>query len=468
MFFTETFISNLPGQPTNDQKNAIAMLEKFTMVHHPCAILSGHAGSGKTCLLAAFIKTLQKLEKRFFLLAPTGRAAKVLSGFSGCMAETIHHHIYIITDYPDGSFEVDLRYPAPSNSIFIVDEASMISCQPQSGWTYQSLLSDLITYILSGRDNQILFVGDPCQLPPVKENFSTALNAAALTSWFGTPPITCVLSEIVRQSADSGLLNIAIQAREGVEGDSHPIHLPNSPDVQILAGRSIIPGLKQAYREYGVQHVAVITHSNHDACFYNQLIRENIFHRSCAILEAGDRIMIIKNNYFWKTLSIPFLANGEIIRIESVDKIERVATIPFCDATLEIEKGGEKEFVFAKLNLALFNSENLLLDSRRQRQLFRVRCHTPGFEKNRDPYLRALLVKPAYAMTAHKSQGGQWKAVFVDRGGIKILNSDLTERRWFYTAVTRPTEKLFFVETPKRLALGEFDYAIPVPLHKNI
>ena len=209
--FKEKLTSNLPGDPTGDQKNAIAMLEKFIREQYPCAILTGHAGSGKTSLLAAFVKTLHAMEKNYYLLAPTGRAAKVVMDYSNHLAETIHRHIYVITDW-DGEVDIDLRNPAPSNGIYIVDESSMISSGYQSGWTHNGLLDDLIAYILSGQKNQILFVGDACQLPPVKEDVSAALCPDYLKKWFTPIPLISNLSEVVRQANHTGLLSVVSQA----------------------------------------------------------------------------------------------------------------------------------------------------------------------------------------------------------------------------------------------------------------
>lgn len=460
-FFAERLRSWLPFPPTPCQEKLFAALAKFTVQYEECDILlvSGYAGTGKTSSIAAFVKTLKELKYKYVLLAPTGRSAKVLSGFTGEKAYTVHKHIYRQKSVKDGVGEFQLDINKSKDTYFIVDEASLI----QSSFALQSeganvfgsgdLLEDLITFVRSGVDDKLIIIGDKGQLPPIGLEESPALDESYM-SRYGTV-MTASLSTVVRQAAESGILTNATIIRRLIESrrvEMPKLRLAGFDDVERINGGDLIEKIGDAVNRYGLDDIVVLCRSNKRANRYNAGIRASVLFRE-ERLTRGDKLMVVKNCYQFLD-DIPdmdFIANGDVARLEKISHYEERYGINFAEAVLSFPDYNDVE-ITAKIILDTLSSEQAALSAEQQAALYRGVNEDYSDIKNarkrylavrEDKYFNALQVKYATAITCHKSQGGQWRCVFIDNPFWQDLTLD--DLKWLYTAVTRGVEKIFFV-----------------------
>ncbi|HOY31200.1 MAG TPA: AAA family ATPase [Bacteroidales bacterium] len=467
-YIAELFTKNFPYVPTADQEVLIKKLSEFitSPEQNKVFLVKGYAGTGKTTLVSILVKILPQLEYSTVLLAPTGRAAKVLASYSGHPAYTIHKGIYMINDDDDG-FQMSLRLNKATDTIFIIDEASMIAgeaASPSQLFPAANLLEDLLTYVFSGGNCSLIFVGDTAQLPPVGTELSPALDEKLLKTSYHLTPESFELTEVVRQEESSGILTNATYIRRMLNSSDFQsgfFETSGFKDVIRINGAELEDALNSAYSGAGDAGSILICRSNKRANLYNNEIRKRLLYREGEI-NAGDKIMIVKNNYFWisKKSKAGFIANGDIAEVLRVRKIEQFTEeFFFADATIRMVDYPDEKDIEAKLLLNTLSSEAPSLPITDFRKLFLAvqenYLHIP--EKNKrhkliynDPYLNALQVKFAYAMTCHKTQGGQWENVFVEQGYLteEMVNEEYL--RWLYTAVTRSTKKLFLVNFNER------------------
>ena len=455
----------LGHQPTPGQERMIEMIPDFLTggKGKEIFLVKGFAGTGKTSILGALVRTIRILENSVILLAPTGRAAKVLASFCNYNAYTIHKKIYRQKSATDGTGRFVLDRNLHSNTLFIVDEASMISNQSFESDIFGSgrLLDDLISYVDNDRNCGLVLVGDTAQLPPVGIDLSPALDAEYLKG-FGLNVKEVFLSEILRQAEGSGILFNAGGIRHKITGKvSGPPHimLNDFTDVERVNGVDLIEKITESYDKCGIENTIVVTRSNRKANLYNQGIRERILFRD-EELAAGDLMMVVKNNYFWlpENELTDFIANGDIIEIVRIRRYQEMYGFRFADALVRFVDYKNTE-IEVKLLLDTISSETASLSSQQNKNLFHavmedysdITNKRKRMEKLRsNPWFNALQVKFAYAVTCHKAQGGQWKNVFIDQGYItdEMINTEYL--RWLYTAFTRPTEKLYLVNFSDR------------------
>jgi len=446
--------------PTGQQFEVFQLLERFLKVEEgdECFMLKGYAGTGKTTLIGALVKVLPMIKRKSVLLAPTGRAAKVISSYSGKQAFTIHKKIYRKKEAASPEMNFVLGDNLAENTLFIVDEASMIS--DQSGdFSRQSLLHDLISYVYNGKNCKLMLVGDTAQLPPVGSADSPALNPQLLKDNFTLDVFSYELTDVVRQEKQSGILFNATEIRELIrcESTSFPhIQVNGFRDVYRMTGEKLVEGLNYAYNKFGMDNTLVVCRSNKNANSYNQNIRNRILYRE-EELTGGDYIMVVRNNYFWlqaEDNSGSFIANGDIGRIRKVRNLHEQYGFRFAEIVLEFVDYPDKEPLTCKVLLdtlyadtpSLSNSENkrlfeAVMEDYQHIQNKRLRLQ----EIKKDPYYNALQIKFAFAVTCHKAQGGQWDAVFIDQGYLtdEMLNTEFL--RWLYTGITRSSKELFLV-----------------------
>lgn len=454
--FSDHLIQKFPYTPTPQQVNMMKSLAEFTFSEDKCFIVSGYAGTGKTSVIGHLIKSLSQVKKNAVLLAPTGRAAKVLSSYSGVQASTIHKKIYSVQKTKAGNVIFVRNVNKHKNTLFIVDEASMISNEMEFG--KKSVLGDLMEYVFAGPQCKLIFIGDNAQLPPVGSDQSAALDEKFLENDFD---ITCrkeILKEVVRQAQLSGILHNATLLRNMQEKEQKgtPTFVTKGfNDIYRMTGEKLEDGLHYAYAKYGIEETVVLCRSNKQANQYNQNIRRRILYKE-EELSAGDLLLVVKNNYFWlpETSEAGFLANGDILEVQRVKGDEEKHGFRF--ATISVRHTDyENAAVFdCKILLDVITVESASLSGEEIQQLFeKVMLEyedEPDMKKRRelvrkDPYYNALQVKFAYAFTCHKAQGGQWKAVFIDQGYLKEEMIDNQYYRWLYTAFTRASKELFLV-----------------------
>lgn len=445
--------------PTAGQRRAMEAFERLlgTDRERATLILRGYAGTGKTTLVGALVRAARKLMP-VVLLAPTGRAAKVLAAHAGQSASTIHRRIYRLAD-EDGAWSgVDVAPNRDGGALFIVDEASMIGGS-QQGET--DLLQDLLQHVFSADGCKLLIVGDPAQLPPVGSDHSPALSVKDLRA-FGLAAGMIELTEVVRQAASSGILRNATELRALLQHDSSSEHsdpsthamLPRfvaSADVSRVDGHDLQDALESAYGRYGDDEVCVICRSNKRAYLYNQQVRARI-HGYEEELSPGDRLMVVKNNYLWagRNGKAELIANGEPMTVSRVHRVEERHGLRFADITARWWNGIEERELEVKVMLDTLAVESPALPGLRMKLLIQsVRsAHAVAGRRaflqlmREDPYANALQIKYAYAVTCHKAQGGQWSSVFVDQGYVTEEMLDREYLRWLYTAITRATEQL--------------------------
>jgi exodeoxyribonuclease-5 len=457
-FFTDRLRHHLGYPPTPCQERLFDTLGRFTIQYETCDLLlvSGYAGTGKTSAIAAFVRTLKELHYRYVLLAPTGRSAKVLSGFTGEKAYTIHKHIYRQKGIRDGVGEFQLNLNKAKDTFFIVDEASLISVETNTGgglFGSGDLLDDLVQFVRAGVDDKLIIIGDRGQLPPIGLDRSPALDEAYL-SRYGTL-MTAELTTVVRQAAESGILTNATIVRRLIESErveTPQLVLQGFDDVERVSGGELIEKISDAVGRYGLDDIVVLCRSNKRANRYNAGIRGSVLYRE-ERLSKGDKLMVVKNCYqFLEDIpEMDFIANGDVAQLVRLSHHEERYGLHFADATLAFPDYNEVE-IKAKIVLDTLDSEQASLSAEQQRALYQgvnedyadVRGARKRYEKVReDPYYNALQIKYATAITCHKSQGGQWPCVFIDNPFWKELTLD--DLKWLYTAITRGVEKVYFV-----------------------
>lgn len=436
------------------------MLERFLAADNgeECFVLKGYAGTGKTTLISALVKVLPLIRLRSVLMAPTGRAAKVVSSYSGKKAFTIHKKIYRKKEAVTPDMNFALGQNIAENTIFIVDEASMLTDQPAE-FSRQSLLHDLIKYVYNGKNCKLMLVGDTAQLPPVGSADSPALNVKVLKRLFGLEVYSYELTDVVRQQKESGILFNATQTRELIrlgKNNFPALTVRSYQDVYRMGGERLAEGLSYAYDKFGMENTLVICRSNKSANIYNQNIRNRILYRE-EELTGGDYIMIVRNNYFWLSHdenSSDFIANGDMARITKVKRIEERYGFRFADVVMELVDYPDMEPLSCKVLLDTLYSETPSLSAPDSKKLYETvlldythlgnrRIQMEHLKK--DEFYHALQIKFAFAVTCHKAQGGQWDAVFIDQGFLteEMVNTELL--RWLYTGITRATKELFFI-----------------------
>jgi exodeoxyribonuclease-5 len=459
------FEKYFPMKPTLQQVEALNKL--FSFIIDPdllsCFILKGYAGTGKTTIISTLVKALPALRMNSVLLAPTGRAAKVITSYSGTNAYTIHKKIYRkkVAGTPD--LDVVLADNMHKNTLFIIDEASMISNERLS-FSKNSLLEDLVEYVLKGENCRLMLVGDIAQLPPVGLVESPALSPNILSSTFDLKVFHYELTDVVRQEKSSGILFNATRIREQIRFDKKEHEQLVYPQMKIkgyrdifkMTGERLEEGLNYAYQKYGMENTLVICRSNKNANLYNQHIRNRVLYRE-EELTGGDFIMVVRNNYFWSNHEEKgqgFIANGDMAKVLNVRNVHEQHGFRFADVSLEFIDGMEVEPLICRVLINTLHVDAPNLPFEDQTRLYNAiqedYIHI-GNKKERldaikeDPYYNALQIKFAMAVTCHKAQGGQWDAVFVDQGYLtdELLNTEFL--RWLYTACTRATKELFLL-----------------------
>ncbi|MDC1285205.1 AAA family ATPase [Flavobacteriaceae bacterium] len=423
-------------------------------------LLKGYAGTGKSTLIGHLVKLLSMANYKAVLMAPTGRAAKVIANYSGKKAFTIHKQIYFTKAEKGSGVQFVLKPNKYSNTLFIVDEASMIGDDRQSAKLFEngSLLDDLMQYVDAGTNCKLLFVGDPAQLPPVHLTISPALDGEYLENKFNKEVTEWELKEVVRQQKDSGILGNATQLRLQMNEehlDSFLFDLSIANDVQRLQdGNEILELLDDALRNGGLEETVFIVRSNKRANLYNQQIRGRILFLE-ADLSVGDQLMVVKNNYFWlEPESDPgFIANGDLVKVLRILSHHELYNFKFAKVEVQlVDYPDEKPFETVVL-LDTLSSESPSLTYEEGNQLYQSvqedYQHLSSKYKRflavkNNPYFNALQVKYSYAITCHKSQGGQWKNVFIEQPYLPD-GPDLSYFRWLYTALTRAQTNLYLV-----------------------
>jgi ATP-dependent exoDNAse (exonuclease V) alpha subunit len=450
-----------PHEPTAQQTELFGLLHQFLLKENEqaCFILKGYAGTGKTTILGALVKALKHYNYKSVLLAPTGRAAKVITGYSGRKAYTIHKRIYRKKSALNVDESFSIADNPAANTLFIIDEASMVSDQI-SGNNRETLLQDLVKYVYNKNNCKLMLVGDTAQLPPVGSDESPALDQTLMNLEFGLEVYSYELTDVLRQQKNSGILFNVTRIRDMIrqEKETMPqIVTKGYQDVFRMTGERLEEGIEYAYNKYGNENTLIICRSNKNANLYNKQIRARLLWRE-EELTGGDQIMIVKNNYFWlqgqEEGSTGFIANGDIAKIRKVRRFEDMYGFRFADVQLEFIDYAEDPVLDCKILLDTLYSESPALQPIDQKRFYlevmKDYDHIPNKrakhnELKLNPYYNALQIKFAYAITCHKAQGGQWNAVFVDQGYITddMVNTDFL--RWFYTACTRATDELFLV-----------------------
>ncbi|MBS1533315.1 MAG: AAA family ATPase [Bacteroidetes bacterium] len=459
-----------PHEPTPQQTELFGRLHQFLLSGNgdECFILKGYAGTGKTTAISALVKALKYYNYKSVLLAPTGRAAKVISGYSCRKAFTIHKRIYRKRSAMNIDDPFRLAENLANDTLFIVDEASMISDEASPGHR-QTLLHDLVDYVYNTKNCKLVLVGDTAQLPPVGSDYSPALDFNLMKKTFAMDLYTFELTDVLRQEKDSGILMNVTAMREIIRKGAvlHPkVVTKGFKDVFRMTGERLQEGLEYAYGKYGYDETLIICRSNKNANQYNQQIRSRILYREEEIT-GGDQVMVVRNNYFWlqgeEETSTDFIANGDIARIKRVRRTEEMYGFHFADVQLEFTDYAEDPVLECKILLDTLYSESPALSQDDQKRFFNevlkdyehiVSRKAKFDEMKLNPYYNALQVKFAYAITCHKAQGGQWEAVFVDQGYLtdEMINMDFL--RWLYTACTRATKELFLVNFSEKFFLN--------------
>jgi len=452
--------SFFPFEPTSEQQVALDRLALYmlTSTDQQLFLLRGYAGTGKTSLISAFIRYLDAGKIDCVLMAPTGRAAKVLAAYSGHPALTIHRKIYrkAAVSTEEGGF--GLNFNAHRHTFFIVDEASMISNERGESSMFGSgrLLEDLLEYVYSGTDCRLILMGDTAQLPPVGQLLSPALDPVQLRS-MGMEAKGIELTQVLRQASDSGVLSNATSLREAIRQDLVSV-LPrlrvNKVDVIRLPGDELTDTITASYDRAGMEESKVICYSNKRAVLFNKGIRNSVLYKEDEV-SNGDFLLVAKNNYLWseKYPEIPFIANGDLVEVVRIRKQYEMYGFRFAD--MEVRFPDYNWELEVRVLLDSLVSEAPALDKVSQERLVQdvVADYAPGCATKKelyqclrkDPWLNALQIKYGYALTCHKSQGGQWKEVFIDQGYVTEDRMGLDYYRWLYTAMTRATERVYLI-----------------------
>jgi exodeoxyribonuclease-5 len=459
-----------PFEPTASQAELFKKLNDFIVNKNEfdplTFIIKGYAGTGKTTVISTLIKILPSFGYKTQLLAPTGRAAKVMANYAKKKAFTIHKKIYRQINNPHtGSLVFQRMNNIATETIFIIDEASMITDEADFG--QNSLLTDLIEYVFTNPENghtgnKIIFVGDTAQLPPVGKTLSPALSKDYISSEFHIEVQDHELTDVMRQDLNSGILYNATELRNLLLTHSKEIkfNTKSFKDFYKMTGEKVEDGMQYAYRKFGKEDTILLTRSNKSAVIYNEFVRRNILYQEDEI-SSGDLLMIVRNNYHWLEEDSPagFLANGDFVEVMKIKKEEELHGHRFMQVTIRLCDYEDHPPIEAKILLDTLHSSESALNKESSKKLYDSVCEDYQHiskKKDRmeaikkDPYLNALQVKFAYALTCHKSQGGQWKAVFVDQGYLKEDQIDQEYIRWLYTAITRATHEIFLVNFHER------------------
>ena len=458
--FNKKMLEKFPHDPTIKQRKLLTLLSDFIFNENKNALflLKGYAGTGKTTTIGTFVNSLWTAGKKSVLLAPTGRAAKVISLYSKKPAFTIHKKIYFPKKQSNGSVAFVLQPNKHTNTVFIVDEASMIpdGRQNQQLFDSSSLLDDLISYVYSGVNCKLIFIGDTAQLPPVKLSVSPALEKDTLIYDYHKEVIEIELDEVMRQHEDSGILANATALRLLLKNEDEKFQFDvDFADIERLEdGYDIEDAIVSAYESDGVEDTAFIVRSNKRANEYNQQIRYNIRGQENEI-SAGDYIMIVKNNYFWlpESSTAGFIANGDICEVLKILSIKELYGFKFAEVEIRMIDYPEMHPFETVLLLDTLTSESPSLTYEESNKLYQAVKEDYAHEKSKykqlmaikkNVYFNSLQVKFSYAMTCHKSQGGQWKTVFIEQ---PYLPDGVSKEyfRWLYTAITRAQEKLYLI-----------------------
>ena len=461
--YIATAIRNeLPFEPTDQQAVLLQLLGEFMMSPDPEKIflLKGYAGTGKTSVISALVRALNGLKQKTVLLAPTGRAAKVISGYSGFPAFTIHKKIYRQKSMSEFRFQLSDNLHV--NTLFIADEASMISnTGTDSDFGSGRLLDDLIEFVYSGDGCSLLLLGDTAQLPPVMQPHSPALEKDKLAG-YGLRVHEFTLTHVVRQALESGILHNATRIREYISSENPIQGFPvfetrQFADIKHISGMDLIDEIQRSYNGVGMEDTIVVTRSNKRANLYNNGVRNRVLMKEDEI-GNGDLLMVTKNNYFWNKpyKEIDFIANGDILEVVRVRRHHEIYGFRFLDATL---RSLDYEWeIDARLWLDILQSETPAQPNDLTQKLFEAVAEDypeittkKAFVKKiyENEYLNSLQVKFAYAVTCHKAQGGQWKKVFIDPGMVNEEQMNTDFYRWLYTALTRSSETVFLINFPE-------------------
>ena len=459
-FFLEQIKKNFRFEPTGEQYQVMEKCSDFLFSrnNNSLFLLKGYAGTGKSSLVGAIVKTLSEMKQKSVLLAPTGRAAKVFSAYSGQNAYTIHKKIYrqkVFSNEPTGFLLADNLH---KHTLFIVDEASMISNDGLDSSFFGSgrLLDDLIHYVYSGEGCRLILLGDSAQLPPVSQPESPALELSVLQG-YGLDIFTATLTEVVRQAKTSGILTNATLLRKKMENgqtDDYPkLRAGNGADVQIVSGGDLHEAIQDAYHRDGLEETIVITRSNKRANGFNNAVRNRILYREDE-LTAGDLLMVVKNNYHWakEEESMDFIANGDLMEVLRVRRFQDLYGFHFCDVTVRFPDYDLE--MDLKILLETLHTDSPALPKELSDKLFYAVLEDYNDISNKrekmkqmkvNPFYNVVQVKYAYAVTCHKAQGGQWKNVFLDLSYIPQEHLGIDFYRWLYTAFTRATERIFLI-----------------------
>lgn len=461
MSFQQHIQKEFPYAPTADQIEAIRRFSVFVEQGSSSSVflLKGYAGTGKTTLIASWLKPLQRLGYKVVLMAPTGRAAKVMSSYAKAKANTIHKRIYFAQQNKQGGIQFTLQKNKFRKTVFIVDEASMIGDDQSSAQLFQngSLLQDLISYVQQGDRCKLVFVGDTAQLPPVKQEMSPALNQNYLSLHYSAEVSQVELSEVLRQDALSGILYNATNLRnlmhDNIE-DHFQFMIQNKVDITHLQdGYDVQGALEDGYRDVGRTETTIIVRSNKRANQYNRQIRKQIMGLEND-LAVGDLLLVVKNNYFWLTpeSQAGFIANGDVIEILRILSFQELYGFRFAKVHVQLVDYPDQDPFDTVLIIDALDAEGHALTYEQSNQLYtKVRqdyLHLPKYkqypEVKKNPFFNALQVKFAYALTCHKAQGGQWKRVFIEKPYLPE-GPTVDYYRWLYTAITRSSEHLFLI-----------------------
>jgi exodeoxyribonuclease-5 len=463
---SETFYSllkeNFPHQPTHKQNSALEQLAGFILSNEKEAIflLKGFAGTGKTTIIGTIVSNLWHTTMKSVLMAPTGRAAKVMSNYSNTQAFTIHRKIYFPKKQSGGGVQFILAPNKHRNTIFIVDEASMIPDTPADSKLFEngSLLDDLIQFVYSGHGCKIILIGDTAQLPPVRLELSPALDEGKLSLNYNKEVKLLELDEVVRQAQDSGILYNATNLREQLQSEFYDDFkfdvAPFKDIVRLIEGNEILEAIEESYSVNGKEETAFIVRSNKRANLYNENIRQRILNLENDI-SVGDYMMVVKNNYFWlkPNSEAGFIANGDIIEVLEIFSIKELYTFKFAEVKVKMVDYPKQDPFETVLLLDTIATEAPSLPYEDGNRLYQevmkdYESETSKYKKfmavKNNPFFNALQVKFSYAITCHKSQGGQWDTVFVEQPYMPN-GMDKENMRWLYTAVTRAKNKLYLI-----------------------
>jgi len=459
-----------PYEPTEGQDKLLGELAVFLTIswkqQNALFILRGYAGTGKTTVVKALVDVLPQIGKKTALLAPTGRAAKVLTSYTKKEANTIHRKIYFARTNKDGLIDLKLQVNYHKHTLFIVDEASMIQHTMSADgalFSTRNLLDDLFQFVYSGENCRMLFIGDAAQLPPVGLDHSPALDHEFLKRAYHLNIDTFELTEVVRQAKESGILVNATQVRQQIQGlklGFPMFSIDGYKDITRLNGQDLEEALNNAWSGSQKENNVVICRSNKRANIFNREIRRRILFLEEEI-SSGDYLMVVKNNYYWLPVesTAGFVANGDIVELMRIRNIEEIYGFRFADVTIRFLDYPDEKDIDVKIILDTLMSESAALTQSDNNRLFQavmadfqdIPSRRERMEKVKaSPYFNALQVKFAYALTCHKTQGGQWDTVFIDQGYISDQMLNLEFGRWLYTAVTRATKKLFLINFEDR------------------